>query len=442
MNNYKNKMFFLFNFFFFFFFFLLFISFNLSIGFFCNIIFFFGFDIYSYLFCLLSVWIVILMNCSMKSFWLLKSFKYFNFLSCLILTFLILSFYVIDFFMFYLFFEISLIPVVLIIFGWGHQPERISSGFYLFFYTLFASLPLLVCIFLIISVEGCFNFYIFFYINNLFISFLLIFAFLVKFPMIFFHLWLPKAHVESPVGGSMILAGVMLKLGGYGLIRLLKFLIHFLLNFNWLFIGISLFSFFYLSLVCLIQSDLKVLVAYSSVCHMSMVISGIFSVGLFGVLGSLILMLGHGLVSSMLFFYIGILYNFFNSRSFFVIRGLLTISPSLSMMGFFGFMSNLSCPPSMNLISEILIISTLIMWSSGLIIFISLGLFFSAFYSILIFSFIHHGFPSSLIKPFNIKVFDYLIFFLHLYPIFIMSFNFIYFIYILFKKFLNKFLKY
>nr|QTC32052.1 NADH dehydrogenase subunit 4 [Nisia fuliginosa] len=404
---------------FFFFFFTQYINMN----YFCGIFYFFGFDCLSYLFCLLTIWIVILMNCSMKFNWMMIGYKYFNIFSSMIMFFLILTFYVIDFFMFYFFFEVSLIPVVFIIFGWGHQPERISSGFYLFFYTLFASLPLMVSIFIISGSEGVFSFLLIFQIDNFFISFMMIFAFLVSFPMIFFHLWLPSAHVESPVGGSMILAGVMLKLGGYGLIRLIKFMNMFFIKFNWLMISLSLFSFFFMAVVCMVQSDLKVLIAYSSICHMSLVIGGIFSLSIYGVLGSVILMIGHGLISSMMFFYIGILYKYFNSRSFFIIRGVLLISPSLGLMGFISFISNMSCPPSINLMSEILIISSFLMWGYMSLIFIIFGLFFSAFYSVLIFCFIHHGLSSSLYIPFNLKVFDYLIFFLHFYPVYFITLN-------------------
>jgi NADH-ubiquinone oxidoreductase chain 4 len=157
-------------------------------------------------------------NFSNKSLFLFLSVNFF------ILLFLVLSFIRAKIINFYIFFEASLIPIFLLIIGWGYQPERLQAGIYILFYTLFASLPLiLVILFLKSEVEYFyerFNIFSINYLNNL-ILVIIILAFLVKLPMFFFHLWLPKAHVEAPVAGSMILAGVLLKLGGYGLWRLL-----------------------------------------------------------------------------------------------------------------------------------------------------------------------------------------------------------------------------
>lgn len=196
----------------------------------------------------------------------------------LLLLSLVLTFSSMNLFVFYLFFEIRLVPTLILILGWGYQPERIQAGLYIFFYTLFGSLPMIVAIFYMYEKFGSLDF---FFLNDSIDSFFLyictIFVFLVKIPIFFVHLWLPKAHVEAPVSGSMILAGVMLKLGGYGFLRLIIVFMGIGVDFNFVFILVSLFGGFVVSLICLRQRDIKSLVAYSSVSHMGLVLAGIIT---------------------------------------------------------------------------------------------------------------------------------------------------------------------
>nr|QWB85802.1 NADH dehydrogenase subunit 4 [Arhopalus rusticus] len=406
-----------------FFFFLLTFLFILNLSFnyyILNLSYSLGCDLLSFSLILLSFWICSLMILASEK--LFKINNYYN-LFLLVMIFLMISLYLtfssLNLFLFYLFFEISLIPTLILIIGWGYQPERIEAGLYLLFYTLLVSLPMMISIFYFY--EKFFTLEFFFMnnnINNIFIYFFMNLVFFVKMPMFFVHLWLPKAHVEAPVAGSMILAGIMLKLGGYGFLRLMGLFIELGMKINIIFIIISLVGSLYVSLICIRQSDTKSLIAYSSVAHMGLVLSGIMTLNIWGFWGALVMMLAHGLCSSGLFCMANIIYERVNSRSLYLNKGLLNIMPSLSLWWFLFCSSNMAAPPSMNLLGEIMLINSLVSYNWLTMIFLSLMSFFSAVYSLFLYSFSQHGnYYSGLFSVYQGLFREYLLLFLHWFPL-------------------------
>nr|YP_009024407.1 NADH dehydrogenase subunit 4 [Eogystia hippophaecolus]AGN72387.1 NADH dehydrogenase subunit 4 [Eogystia hippophaecolus] len=372
----------------------LFMNLNININNYSNLSYMFGCDMISFGLILLSIWICILMVMASENLYKVDFYVvFFLFNIMILLIFLYMTFSIMNLFLFYLFFEGSLIPTLMLIIGWGYQPERIQAGMYLLFYTLFASLPLLLGIFYVFNEMGCIMIYFlkFFNFNFYLLYFSMIMAFLVKMPMYFVHLWLPKAHVEAPVSGSMILAGIMLKLGGYGLLRILVFLqsVNFKLGFIW--VVISLIGGFYISLKCFCQIDMKSLIAYSSVAHMSLVIGGIMTMNYWGYVGSYLLMIGHGLCSSGMFCLASINYERLHSRSLYINKGMMNFMPSMSLWWFLLSSSNMAAPPSLNLMGEISLINSLMSWSYFSMIMLVLISFFSAGYSLYLYSYSQHG---------------------------------------------------
>nr|YP_010417081.1 NADH dehydrogenase subunit 4 [Sympis rufibasis]USC54668.1 NADH dehydrogenase subunit 4 [Sympis rufibasis] len=400
---------------------LMYMNLMISFGLFCNLSYMMSCDIMSYGLILLSIWISILMIMASESIYKMNFYmNFFLFNVIFLLIMLYLTFSVMNMFMFYLFFEGSLIPTLMLIIGWGYQPERIKAGMYLLFYTLFVSLPLLMGIFYIFNEMNSMMIYFlkFKNMNMYMLYFSMIMAFLVKMPMYFVHLWLPKAHVEAPVSGSMILAGIMLKLGGYGLLRLMIFLQQVNLKLNYISIIISLIGGFYISLKCFCQTDIKSLIAYSSVAHMSLVISGVMIMNYWGFLGSYIMMIGHGLCSSGMFCLANISYERLHSRSLYINKGMMNFMPSMSLWWFLLMSSNMAAPPSLNLMGEISLINSLMGWSWLTMIMLMLISFFSAGYSLYLYSYIQHGkYYSGIYSYYSGVSREYLMLMLHWLPL-------------------------
>nr|AMP43711.1 NADH dehydrogenase subunit 4 [Dialysis sp. KW-2016] len=398
----------------------MFIMYNNCSFYWVNISYFMGYDLISYGMILLSMWICILMLLASEMVYKYDIYNKFFLLNILfLLLFLFLTFSSMSLFMFYLFFESSLVPTLFLVLGWGYQPERLQAGIYLLFYTLFGSLPLLVCIFFMYYNMNTMNLFM---LNRIYSYELLyigmIFAFLVKMPMFLVHLWLPKAHVEAPVAGSMILAGILLKLGGYGLFRVLVFLQEMGMKYNFIWISISLVGGVLISLVCLRQTDLKALIAYSSVCHMGIILSGLMTLSYWGMSGSYVLMIAHGLCSSGLFCLANISYERLSSRSLLINRGMLNFMPSMALWWFLLCSANMSVPPTINLLGEISLLNSIISWSWLSMIMLSLLSFFSAVYTLYLYSYSQHGkLYSGLYSVSGGNIREYLLLFLHWFPL-------------------------
>nr|YP_010585934.1 NADH dehydrogenase subunit 4 [Maesaipsyche stengeli]UZZ43657.1 NADH dehydrogenase subunit 4 [Maesaipsyche stengeli] len=392
----------------------------------------FGIDLISLNLVLLSGWICGLMFMASVVIYKNNYFgEFFSFILLMLMLFLMLTFISLDFFFFFFFFESSMVPVLFLIVGWGIQPERIQAGIYLIFYTFFASLPMLLGIYFIYYNNYSVSFYILKEFDYLFLYLVMVVVFLIKMPMYLVHLWLPKAHVEASVSGSMILAGVMLKLGGYGLIRTLKFvyLINEKFEMNLFWMILSLLGAVYMSLICFRQIDMKSLIACSSVVHMSFVIGGLMTMNSLGVYGSVIMMVGHGLCSSGLFVLVNLMYERLSSRSMMINKGLLTIFPSLSFCWALFLFCNMASPPSLNLAGEIMLMISIGSWSCMMMVVLGLVSFLSAGYSLFIFMFSQHGkLVLGMYSVFSISSREFLLLFLHWLPLNLLILNLDYFL--------------
>jgi NADH-quinone oxidoreductase subunit M len=267
-----------------------------------------------------------------------------------------------DAMLFYVFFEATLIPMFIIIGIWG-GPNRVYAAVKFFLYTLFGSLLMLVAMLYLYNKSGG-SFAIFDWHKlplalgvQVWLFFGFLFAFAVKVPMWPVHTWLPDAHTEAPTGGSVVLAAILLKLGAYGLVRFsLPILPDAARHLAWLMIALSLIAIAYIGLVTLVQTDMKRLIAYSSVSHMGFVTLGFFIFNSYGIEGGLAQMISHGFVSAALFLCVGVMYDRMHSRAISDYGGVVNTMPKFAAFMMLFAMANCGLPGTSGFVGEFLVI--------------------------------------------------------------------------------------
>nr|WAX01704.1 NADH dehydrogenase subunit 4 [Philometra sp. HZ-2022] len=302
------------------------------------------------------------------------------YLSQILVYFCMMFFHSSNFIMLYMFYEMSMFPILIMVLGFGSQVEKVGAGYYLLLYTVLCSFPFLFIIMnLGLSLSVAYS--------SLFLSWevtiILCLCFLVKFPVYFLHLWLPKAHVEAPTVASMILAGLLLKLGCVGFIRVLDSVNYYQ---SYILFLVSFMGMVMCSLSCMFQSDVKSLAAYSSVVHMGLYLVMVLGSSCVVKSSGFLILLSHGYSSMLLFFLIGLFYNFSGTRLIYYFSGMVGSFSMYVYLVMVVLMSNTGVPPFWSFFSEFLAVGSLVFgfMMSFLIVFIYL--FVSFYYSIYLIS--------------------------------------------------------
>ena len=355
-----------------------------------------GFDILSLNLILLSVFLLLI---CFLCYWNIKYKSiYYFFILNFSLWILLNVFSSLDFFYFFLFFELIVIPMYFLIGIWGSRSRKINASYQLFIYTLFGSIFVFISIFDILLSKGnlSFDFFLYSYFlekRQFLIWILLFIGFSVKVPIVPFHLWSPEAHVEAPTPGSVILAGILLKLGSYAILRFLlgsfSIICYDLIFFVLI---IALFSLTQSSIVALCQIDIKKIIAYSSVAHMNYSLIGLFSQNLLGIAGCYIMIFSHAITSSALFLGIGVLYDRYKTRLIFYYGGLASFMPLFAIIYFIFILSNFGFPGTFNFIGEFLLTYGALYFSFIIVILTTFSLILSLIYSLFLYNRLFYGY--------------------------------------------------
>lgn len=352
---------------------------------FLNLTYSFGLDGISLFFFVLSSLLILI---CILFIWNDKFFKEYALNLLIIELFLLIVFSILDLFLFYVFFEAILIPMYLIIGVWGSRERKIRAVYLFFFYTLCGSIMMLIGILYIYSITGTLNLeYLisFKFTRNeelvLWLCFFLSFA--SKIPMFPFHIWLPEAHVEAPTVGSVLLAGILLKLGVYGFLRFsITLFPEASLFFSPFVYLLSTIGIIYASLSALRQTDLKRIIAYSSVAHMNLVSIGVFSFTIIGLEGAILQSVSHGFVAGGLFLLIGIAYNRYHSRFLYYYGGLVHMMPLYSIFFLVFTLANIALPGTSSFVGEFLLLLGIYNFNVSICVISALGVILCGGYSL------------------------------------------------------------
>jgi len=385
---------------------------------------YFGHEFYSLWLFILRIWIIGLMIMSIERIDKVKILLFIN-----LILILIIFFSIIDLLVFYFLFEVRLIPTFFLIIYWGRNPERLRAAYYLIIYILLVSFPLVLYIFKIYMFRITLKFdliklIIIYYYFGVWEFFIVFTSFFIKIPIYIMHIWLPKAHVEAPVYGSIILAGILLKIGRYGIIRLVEIFFKIVINYSYLIFRVRIIGRLLIRMRCLVQVDIKRLVAYSSVVHINLILCSLLTLRKLGILRRYIIIISHGLCSSGLFYIVNLYYNRTSRRLLLLNKGILMGIPTIAIWWFLLCSANFSFPFSLGFIREILILISLLNWDIYLIVYLFIICLFRRAYSLYLFSYIQHGGAIFINIKFKIgTVKEFMVLIIHFFPLILFLLN-------------------